>query len=167
MGQASGVRYSLIGGPHICSVLLTSGQEEYVPVRLEKVGFVDTSGLEGIVVLTSITDGRKKLYVRAFSGEVATHIERFSRGDRSSIPSIYNMVEDLAERDGLHLASVKVYSSNTVLRSDLAFDGRGKQTRLHGYRASDCVALAVLYDAPILVQDSLMAEESENEPNPT
>ena len=136
-----------------------SGREEYLPVRLENVGLVDAGGLEGIVILTALADERRKLYVRAFSGEVATHIERFSRGDRSSIPSVYNLVEDLAERDGLHLASVKVYSSNTVLRSDIVFDGRGKQTVLQGYRASDCVALATLYDAPILVQASLLTAE--------
>ncbi len=139
----------------------TSDTEEYVPVRLEKVGFADESGAEGIVVLGSLTDERKKLYVRAFSGEVATHIERFSKGDRSSIPSIYNMVEDLAEREGLHLTSVKVYSSNTALRSDMTFDGRAGQVVLQGYRASDCVALAVLYDAPILVQASLLTSPGE------
>lgn len=130
---------------------------------MEKVGFVDAGGLEGIVVLVALGDERKKLYVRAFSGEVATHIERFSRGDRSSIPSIYNLVEDLAERDGLHLASVRVYSSNTALRSDMVFDGRSKQVGLQGYRASDCVALAILYDAPILVQDSLLTVEGAGE----
>ncbi len=138
-------------------------QEEYVPVRLEKVGFVDDSGLEGIVVLTSLVDEKKKLYMRAFSGEVATHIERFSRGDRSSIPSVYNLVEDIAERDGLHLASVRVYNSKTALRSDITFDGRGKQVVLEGYRASDSVALAILYDAPILVQSSLLAVEPTNQ----
>jgi bifunctional DNase/RNase len=135
-----------------------SKDEDYVPVRLEQVGFTDESGVEGIVVLTSLSD-QKKLYVRAFSGEVATHIERFSKGDRSSLPSIYNLVEDLAERDGFHLASVKIYSSNTVLRGDITFDGRDKQMVLQGYRASDCLALAVLYDAPILVQSSLLVAE--------
>ena len=138
----------------------SSGQDEYVPVRLEKVGFIDESGLEGIVVLTSLADEKMKLFMRAFSGEVATHIERFSRGDRSSIPSVYNLVEDIAERDGLHLVSVKVYNSNTALRGDITFDGREKQVVLEGYRASDGVALAILYDAPILVQSSLLAMEA-------
>lgn len=143
----------------LLDVYSTSSKEDYVPVRLEKVGFIDESGLEGIVVLTSLADEKKKLYMRAFSGEVATHIERFSKGDRSSIPSVYNLVEDLAERDGLHLARVKVYSSNTALRSDITFDGRDKQVVLEGYRASDCVALAILYEAPILVQASLLAAD--------
>lgn len=134
-----------------------SGNDEYTPVRLEKVGFADQSGMEGMVVLASLTDEKKKLYVRAFSGEVATHIDRFSNGDRSSLPSIYNLVEELAEMEGLHLTNVKVYSSNTVLRSDIRFEGRGKEAVLSGYRASDCLALATLYDTPILVQASLLA----------
>ena len=115
-------------------------------------------------MLTSLSDERMKLYVRAFSGEVAAHIDRFSKGDRSSIPSVYNLVEDLAEREGLHLASVSVYSSNTVLRGDMTFEGREKRTVLQGYRASDCVALAVLYDTPILVQASLLAPEDHVSP---
>lgn len=125
------------------------------------MGYVDAQGLEGVAVLASISDSTRKLFMRAFSGEVATHLDRFSRGDRSSIPSIYNVVEDLAERDGLHLARVEIYSSDTVLRGDMSFDGREKQVVLQGYRASDCVTLAVLYDAPILVQSSLLSVEGE------
>ena len=120
------------------------------------MGFADENGVEGVAVLTSVSDGQRKLYIRAFSGEVATHIDRFSRGDRSSLPSIYNVVEDLAERNGLHLARVQIYSSNDVLRGDIRLDGRSGPVTLHGYRASDCVALAALYDAPILVQASLL-----------
>jgi len=136
-----------------------SGHEDFKPVKLEKVGFADENGVEGVAVLASISDGDRKLYIRAFSGEVATHIDRFSRGDRSSLPSIYNIVEDLAERNGLHLARVQIYSSKDVLRGDIYLDGRNGQTTLHGYRASDCVALAALYDAPILVQSSLLTPE--------
>lgn len=129
------------------------------------MGFVDDGGMEGIAVLTSISDEKKKLYMRAFSGEVATHIDRFAKGDRSSIPSIYNLVEGLAERDGLHLANIRVYSSNTVLRGDLTFEGREKEVVLQGYRASDCLALAVLYDTPILVEGSLLVAEASGEPS--
>jgi len=138
---------------------VTSVHDDFVPVRLEKVGYVDAQGVEGIAVLASISDPGRKLFMRAFSGEVATHLERFSRGDRSSVPSIYNIVEDLAERGGLHLAKVEIYSSDTVLRGDMSFDGREKQVVLQGYRASDCLTLAVLYDAPILVQSSLLTVE--------
>ena len=141
-------------------VSLTSSHEDFLPVKLEKVGFADENGVEGVAVLASISDGQKKLYIRAFSGEVATHIDRFSRGDRSSLPSIYNVVEDLAERNGFHLARVQIYSSNDVLRGDIYFDSRKGEIMLHGYRASDCVALGALYDAPILVQSSLLTPES-------
>ena len=110
--------------------------------------------------MASVADGQKKLYIRAFSGEVATHIDRFSRGDRSSLPTIYNLVEDLAERNGLHLARVQIFSSNDVLRGDIYLDSRNGQIALHGYRASDCVALAALFDAPILVQSSLLTPVS-------
>ena len=131
--------------------------EQYVPVTVEKVGFLDDHGMEGVVILSSQADGRKKLVMSSFSGEAATHMDRFSRGDRSSIPSIYNLVEDVAERSGLHLAKVQIYGSSSVLRGDIVMDGRGNHSVLQGYRASDCVALAMLYDAPILVESSLFA----------
>ena len=41
----------------------------------------------------------------------------------------------------------------------MSFDGRERQVVLRGYRASDCLTLAVLYDAPILVQSSLLTAE--------
>jgi hypothetical protein len=133
--------------------------EDYVPVRVERIGFLDQRGVEGVVVLASMSDKSKKLTIRAFSGETATHMDRFSKGDRSSLPTIYNIVEDLAERNGLHLARVQIYGSNTVLRGDITFEGRSNHTVLQGYRASDCLALAILYDAPILVQSSLLTTE--------
>jgi hypothetical protein len=133
--------------------------EDYVPVRVERIGFLDEQGVEGVAVLASLSDRRKTLTIRAFSGEAATHMDRFSKGDRSSLPTIYNIVEDLAERNGLHLARVQIYSSNTALRGDITFEGRSNHTVLQGYRASDCLALAMLYDAPILVQSSLLAVE--------
>ena len=138
----------------------TSDKEDFRPVKLEKVGFADENGIEGVAVLASVSDGQRKLYMRAFSGEVATHIDRFSRGDRSSLPSIYNVVEDLAERNGLHLTRVQIYSSNDVLRGDIYLDSRNGKVTLRGYRASDCVALAALYDAPILVQSSILTRQS-------
>ena len=138
----------------------TSGNEGFQLVKLEKVGFADENGVEGVAVLVSVSDEQRKLYIRAFSGEVATHIDRFSRGDRSSLPSIYNVVEDLAERSGFHLARVQIYSSNDVLRGDIFLDSRNGQITLQGYRASDCVALAALYDAPILVQSPLLIPQS-------
>jgi len=43
-----------------------------------------------------------------------------------------------------------------VLRSDLQFVGRGKEMLLRGYRASDAIAIALFYDAPILLHRSLL-----------
>lgn len=127
---------------------------EYVAVKVSEVGFADSNGLEGIVLLAAEDD--KVFTMRAFSGEVAMHMQRFSRGDRTSIPSVFNMVEDLAEREGLHLAGIEVYPTGQVLRADLQFLGRGKELLLTGYRASDSIALAVFYDAPIMLHSSLL-----------
>ena len=134
-----------------------SKSEDYVPVQVGEVGFLDEHGIEGVVVLVSLSDRRRKLVMRAFSGEAATHMDRFSKGDRSSLPTIYNLVEDVAERSGFHLARVQIYGRDSVLRGDITLEGRTSPMLLQGYRASDCVALAMLYDAPILVQSSLLA----------
>jgi bifunctional DNase/RNase len=127
---------------------------DYVVVRVSEVGFADNNGMEGIVLLTG--EDERVFTMRAFSGETAMHMQRFSRGDRSSIPSVFNMVEDLAEREGLHLAGIKVYPSGEVLRADLQFLGREKEMVLSGYRASDSIALAIFYDAPIMLESSLL-----------
>lgn len=140
---------------------MAMNQDDYVPVKLTTIGFLDQSGLEGVLTLESLADERDKLVMRAFSGEVAAHVARFSKGDRSSIPSIYNIVEDIAERSGLLLVNVQIYGSGKVLRGDVSFRGHEKSFVLQGYRASDCVALAAFYDAPILVQSSLLNREEE------
>lgn len=131
-------------------------EDEYVPVWVSEVGFIDEKGAEGALVLRSKSDHNRVLQIRSLSGETATHVSRFKQGDRSSIPTIYNIVEELAEKNGLHLANVRIYSSNRVLRADLCFEGRQDEPVLRGYRASDAVALAMLYDAPILVRGSLL-----------
>ena len=130
---------------------------EYVSVKVSDVGFVDENGVEGVLRLKA--ENNTSFAMRAFSGEVAMHISRFVRGDRSSIPSIFNIVEELAERSGLHLAGVEVYPSRNVLRSDLHFIGRRKNSLLRGYRASDGIALALFYDAPILLHHSLLTPD--------
>lgn len=131
-------------------------EEEYVPVWVSDAGFIDQNGVEGVLVLRSKSDQSRVLQMRALSGETATHVLRFKQGDRSSLPTIYNIVEELAEKNGLYLANVRIYSSNGVLRADLCFKGHQDESILRGYRASDSVALATLYDAPILVQGSLL-----------
>lgn len=127
---------------------------DYVVVKVAEVGFADEDGLEGLVLLKAQPDG--SFTMRAFSGETAMHMSRFDKGDRSSIPSVYNMIEEFAEKAGLHLAGIEVYPSGSVLRSDLQFVGRGKEMLLRGYRASDAIAIALFYDAPILLHRSLL-----------
>jgi bifunctional DNase/RNase len=127
---------------------------DFVPVKVSEVGFADEDGLEGLVLLKSQTD--ETFTMRAFSGETAMHMSRFDKGDRSSIPSVYNIIEEFAEKEGLHLAGIEVFPSGSVLRSDLQFVGRGKEMLLRGYRASDAIAIALFYDAPILLHRSLL-----------
>jgi len=127
---------------------------DFVPVKVAEVGFADEDGLEGLVLLKAQPEGT--FTMRAFSGETAMHMSRFDKGDRSSIPSVYNMIEEFAEKEGLHLAGIEVYPSGSVLRSDLQFVGRGKEMLLRGYRASDAIAIALFYDAPILLHRSLL-----------
>ncbi len=127
---------------------------DFVLVKVSEVGFADEDGLEGLVLLKSQTD--ETFTMRAFSGETAVHMSRFDKGDRSSIPSVYNIIEEFAEKEGLHLAGIEVFPSGSVLRSDLQFVGRGKEMLLRGYRASDAIAIALFYDAPILLHRSLL-----------
>jgi bifunctional DNase/RNase len=131
--------------------------EAYVPAKVVQVGFIDEKGLEGALMLKS--DEGRTFSMRAFSGEVALHMSRFIKGDRSSLPSIYNIVEELAEMLGFHLDRVQVYSNGTALRADLYFTGKSKSLVLDGYRASDAIALALFYDASIYVEDSILQPE--------
>ena len=134
---------------------------DFVPVKVAEVGFADEDGLEGLVLLKAQPDGN--FTMRAFSGETAMHMQRFLRGDRSSIPSVFNMLEDFAEKAGVHLAGVEVYPSGQVLRADLQFIGRSKEVLMRGYRASDSIALALFYDAPIMLHRSLLESEREED----
>jgi bifunctional DNase/RNase len=132
---------------------------EFTKVEVAEVGFTDEGGSEGLLLLRS--EGGTAFAMRAFSGESAMHMQRFGRGDRSSIPSVFNMIEELADKEGLHLRAVEVYPSGDVLRADLQFLGKGKDFLLGGYRASDAIALALLYEAPIMLHRSLLKSERE------
>ena len=134
-------------------------EEEYVPVRISYVGLVDQLGLEGVVVLKSI-DG-KEFPMRAFSGEVARHISRFQEGDKGSIPTIYNLVEEIAVMQDLLLTEVHVYQSGSVLRANLYFKTKDGELVLRNYRASDSIALAAYYDIPIKIRKNLFEEPIE------
>jgi len=91
--------------------------DEYIQARISYVGFADQLGLEGVVILKTF-DG-KEFPMRAFSGEVARHISRFQEGDKNTIPTIYNLVEEIAVMQDLLLMEVRVYQSCSVLRSNL------------------------------------------------
>ncbi len=134
--------------------------EEYIPARISYVGFVDQVGLEGVVILKS-EDG-KEFPMRAFSGEVARHISRFQEGDKGSIPTIYNLVEEIAVMQDLLLVEVHVYQSGSVLRANLYFKSKKEgELVLRNYRASDSIALAAYYDITIKVRKNLFEEAIE------
>src|ERR671914_1983108 len=134
-------------------------EKEYVQARISYVGFADQLGLEGIVILKTF-DG-KEFPMRAFSGEVARHISRFQGGDKNTIPTVYNLVEEIAVTQDLLLIEVRVYQSGSVLRANLHFKSRRDDLVLRNYRASDAIALAAYYDIPIKVRKSLFEEAIE------
>ena len=127
---------------------------EYLPMRVAEVGYADQYGLQGVVVLAA-PDG-KKFPISAFSGEVADHIKRFVEGDRTSIPTIYKMLEELAETQAMYLEYVQIYPKSNVLRANLVFRGKESTLELRNYRASDSIALAAYYDAPITIRKDLV-----------
>ena len=133
--------------------------DQYVLARISDVGFVDQLGLEGVVILR--TSEGKKFPMRAFSGEVAKHISRFRSGDKNTIPTIYNLVEEIAAMQDLLLMEVRVYQSGSVLRANLYFKTRDGSLVLRNYRASDSIALAAYYDAPIKVRKGIFEEAIE------
>jgi bifunctional DNase/RNase len=138
---------------------LPTGEDEYIVAKISYVGFADQLGLEGIVILKTF-DG-KEFPMRAFSGEVARHISRFQEGDKNAIPTIYNLVEELAVTQDLLLLEVRVYQSGSVLRANLYFKNRKENFIMRNYRASDAIALAAYYDIPIRVRRNLFEETIE------
>lgn len=138
---------------------LPTGEDEYIVAKISYVGFADQLGLEGIVILKTF-DG-KEFPMRAFSGEVARHISRFQEGDKNTIPTIYNLVEELAVTQDLLLLEVRVYQSGSVLRANLYFKNRKENIIMRNYRASDAIALAAYYDIPIRVRRNLFEEPIE------
>ena len=132
---------------------------DYIVAKISYVGFADQLGLEGIVILKTFEG--KEFPMRAFSGEVARHISRFQGGDKNTIPTIYNLVEEIAVTQDLLLIEVRVYQSGSVLRANLHFKSRRDNLVLRNYRASDAIALAAYYDIPIKVRKSLLEEAIE------
>ncbi len=131
---------------------------DYVDTKITYVGFVDPYGVEGLLILRS--DDGKEFHMRAFSGEVARHITNFVEGQRDTIPTIYNMFEEISELNELLLVRIKVYESGSVLRANLYFTGKTEFV-MRNYRASDAIALASFYNIPILVRKNLLKEKME------
>lgn len=128
---------------------------DYELVKIHGVGLADPLALQGIVLLK--TDDEKEFPISAFSGEVARYISNFLEGKRDSLPTIYNMIEDICEESELLLVKVKLYQSGDAVRANLYFAGK-KDLVLRNYRASDAIALATFYSAPILIRKDLLKE---------
>ncbi|MEM3321442.1 MAG: DUF151 domain-containing protein [Conexivisphaerales archaeon] len=103
------------------------------------------------------SDDGRAFIMNSFSSEVSYHINRFMAGDRNSMPTIYNLVEELANQVGVELEKVEIYERGNVLRANIYFIGRNKKFSLENYRASDAVALAAFYNMPIYIDDLLLA----------
>ena len=85
-----------------------SSNDEYIPVEISNIGYADHLGLEGFLILKSIEG--KEFPINAFSGEVAKHILRFREGDKNTIPTIYNLVEEIAVmQDSIINGSQNIY----------------------------------------------------------
>ena len=121
----------------------TFTSDGFITASISFVGFVDKLGLEGLLTLKS-DDGRE-FPIRAFSGEVARHILRFKEGDKSTIPTIYNLIEDISSLQDLLLIEIRIYRNGPVLRSNLYFKTRKEVITLRNYRASDSIALDCIF----------------------
>lgn len=131
--------------------------DDFIDVEITNIGYADSMGLEGFLVLRSL-DG-EEFPINAFSGEVAKHILRFRQGDKNTIPTIYNLVEEIAVLQDLLLMEIRIYLSGSVLRANLYFRGRKDNLILRNYRASDAIALASYYEVPIKVRKNLFKEK--------
>ncbi len=132
-------------------------EPRYVRAEVVEVGYSDETRVEGVLILRSIKGGT--FIMGSFGGEVSLHISRFLSGDRTSIPTIYQMLSELADYEGLSLEKVEIYRRGGVLRANLYFVGRDKKIKLSNYRASDAIALACYYNAPIFAEESLFTGE--------
>ena len=130
---------------------------DFETVEISNIGLTVPFGL-GVIILK--TDSGKEFPISAFSGEVAKYISNFLDEKRDSIPTIYNMVEQICEDTELLLVKIKLYNSGGALRANLYFSGK-KDLILRNFRASDAIALATFYHVPILIRSELLKEKVE------
>ncbi|MGQ0376167.1 MAG: bifunctional nuclease family protein [Nitrososphaerota archaeon] len=135
-----------------------SQEPDYEVAKISHIGFVDPYAVEGLLILKA--ENGKEFHMRAFSGEVARHISSFIQEQRNTVPTIYNMIEQICEENEIVLVKVKIYESGEVLRANLYFTGK-KDIVLRNYRASDGIALAAFYNIPILIRKNLLKEPME------
>ena len=95
---------------------------DYEVAKISHIGFVDPYAVEGLLILKA--ENGKEFHMRAFSGEVARHISSFIQEQRNTIPTIYNMIEQICEENEIVLVKVKIYESGEVLRANLYFTGK-------------------------------------------
>ena len=131
---------------------------EYEIVKIHQVGLADPLALQGVLLLK--TDDGKEFPISAFSGEVARYISNFIEKNRESLPTIYHMIEQICEESEILLVKVKLYQSGNALRANLYFTGK-KDIVLRNFRASDAIALATFYNAPILIRKDLLMQKAE------
>ncbi|MCV0400048.1 MAG: DUF151 domain-containing protein [Nitrosarchaeum sp.] len=120
-------------------------------ISIDKIGITDL-GLGVIIFKTS--DGNE-FPISAFSAETAKIISEFQEGRINEIPTTYNIVEQVCEEFEIQLVKVRIYDNGNALRANLYFTGK-KDLVLRNYRASDAIALAVLYRIPILIKKSIL-----------
>ena len=137
-----------------------TSDDDFISVIISNVGYADQYGLEGFVIIRS--EEGKEFQINAFSGEVAKHIARFQQGDKTTIPTIYNLIEEISVMQDLLLMEVRLYLSGSLLRSNLYFQSRKGQLIFRNYRASDAIALACYYEVPIKVRKNLFEESLNN-----
>jgi bifunctional DNase/RNase len=130
---------------------------EYEIAKVDNVGMVDPLALQGVLILK--TDEGNEFPIYAFSGEVARYISNFINEKLDALPTIYNMFEQVCEESELFLVKIKIYQSGDALRANLYFSGK-KDLVLRNFRASDAIALATFYNAPILIRKDLLKKES-------
>ena len=134
---------------------------DYETVKIDQIGVIDP--LTGAVVFK---DETVEFAMSGFSSEVARCISDFLEEKRDDPPTIYRLVEQICEENGLLLVKVKIYESGGVFRANLYFTGK-KDLVFRNFRASDAIALATYYSIPILVRKSMLKniEKSEIEKN--
>jgi len=122
-------------------------------LKIDQVGVIDP--LTGVVLFK---DERVEFLVSGFSSEVTGFISNFLKEKREDPPTIYLLVEQICEENGLLLVKVKIYESGGIFRANLYFAGK-KDMVFRNFRASDAIALATYYHIPILVRESMLKKK--------